>query len=133
MLTYNGISKNEVTAITRVRSSRKFLRIVVSIKFWQKYIQKFQSNFFHTLIRSATFTILESLCQLWNDTQIYKNTCTCSWSLKPGHKTVCTSMVPIKWFNCVQNNSTSHILYKFWQLSNGLGITLTVFTPDSSS
>ena len=132
LLTYKGISNNEVTAITCVKSSRNFLRTVVSVKFWQKYIQKFQSNSFHTLICSATFAILESLCQLWNDTHIYEKTFICSWSLQPGCRTVCASMMPIQWFNCVQNNSTSHILYKFWQLWNGLGITSTVFTSSQT-
>lgn len=133
LLTYKGISNNELTAMTCVSSSRNFIMRAVSAKFWQKYIQKFQSNFFHTLTCSATFTILESLCQLWNDTQIYETTFICSWSLQPGCKTVCTSMVPIQWFNCVQNNRTSHILYKFWQLWNGLGITSTVITAYNSS
>jgi len=110
-----------------------FLPTAISVKFWQKYTQKFQSNISHTLICSATFAILESLCQLWNDTQVYKRTFICSWSLKPECKTVCTSMVLIQWFNCVQNNSTSHILYKFWQLWNGLGITSTVITAYWSS
>ena len=133
MLAYKGISNNEVTAITCVRSSRNFLRTVVSVKFWQKYIQKFHSSFFHTLICSATFAILESLCQLWNDTLIHENTFICSWSLKPGCRTVCTSMMPTQWFNCIQNNSMPHILYKFWQLWNGLGITSTVFIADNYS
>jgi hypothetical protein len=82
---------------------------------------------------SCYICYIGTLCQLWNDTNIYKNTFNCSWSLKPGWKTVHISMEPIQWPNRVQNNSTSHILYKFWQLLTGLGITSTVITAYSSS